>query len=118
MKTKSSELTKYRNELAELNKAIRNKREELADLEERAGKLIETIEILVSTYDVKMKHPDAIILARSNDFYVCYDEDAKVVSEICSIVLNDNGTTGFPRYSLDVHLSKLVRAGKRVAICG
>jgi hypothetical protein len=75
--------------------------------------------------NMKAKHPDAVLLFRVGDFYEAYAEDAKVVSEVLGIVLtcrpaaNDSRIhmAGFPHHALDTYLPKLVRAGKRVAIC-
>ncbi|MBR3619616.1 MAG: DNA mismatch repair protein MutS [Bacteroidaceae bacterium] len=79
-------------------------------------------------YDLKAKHPDAILLFRCGDFYETYNEDAAIASEILGITLTKrssvagtaaSGTAmaGFPYHALDSYLPKLVRAGKRVAIC-
>ena len=79
-------------------------------------------------YDLKAKHPDALLLFRCGDFYETYNEDASVAAEILGITLTKrssvagtsaNGTAmaGFPHHALDTYLPKLVRAGKRVAIC-
>ncbi len=75
--------------------------------------------------DLKAKHPDAVMLFRCGDFYETYSTDAVVASEILGITLtkraNGKGKTiemaGFPHHALDTYLSKLIRAGKRVAIC-
>ena len=75
--------------------------------------------------DLKAKHPDAVMLFRCGDFYETYSTDAVVVSEILGITLtkraNGKGKTiemaGFPHHALDTYLPKLIRAGKRVAIC-
>ena len=75
--------------------------------------------------DLKAKHPDAVMLFRFGDFYETYSTDAIVASEILGITLtkraNGKGKTvemaGFPHHALDTYLPKLVRAGKRVAIC-
>ena len=75
--------------------------------------------------DLKAKHPDAIMLFRCGDFYETYSTDAIVAAEIIGITLtkraNGKGKTiemaGFPHHALDTYLPKLVRAGKRVAIC-
>ena len=75
--------------------------------------------------DLKAKHPDAVMLFRCGDFYETYSTDAVVVAEIQGITLtkraNGKGKTvemaGFPHHALDTYLPKLVRAGKRVAIC-
>lgn len=76
-------------------------------------------------FDIKAKHPDAILLFRVGDFYEMYGEDAVAGAEILGIVQTKraNGTAqyvemaGFPHHALDTYLPKLVRAGKRVAIC-
>ena len=75
--------------------------------------------------DLKAKHPDAVMLFRCGDFYETYSTDAIVAAEILGITLtkraNGKGKTiemaGFPHHALDTYLPKLVRAGKRVAIC-
>ncbi|MDE6860161.1 MAG: DNA mismatch repair protein MutS [Duncaniella sp.] len=74
---------------------------------------------------MKQKHPDAILLFRVGDFYETFSEDAIATSEILGITLTRraNGSAqyvelaGFPHHALDTYLPKLVRAGKRVAIC-
>ena len=79
-------------------------------------------------YDLKAKHPDALLLFRCGDFYETYAEDASVAADILGITLTkrSNGGTeraantamaGFPYHALDAYLPKLIRAGKRVAIC-
>ena len=75
--------------------------------------------------ELKAKHPDAIMLFRCGDFYETYSTDAVVASEILGITLTKraNGKdkqlemAGFPYHALDTYLPKLVRAGRRVAIC-
>ena len=75
--------------------------------------------------DLKAKHLDAVMLFRCGDFYETYSTDAVVAAEILGITLtkraNGKGKTvemaGFPHHALDTYLPKLVRAGKRVAIC-
>ena len=76
-------------------------------------------------FDLKKKHPDAVLLFRCGDFYETYCEDAVIASRILGITLTkrNNGynkgdeMAGFPHHALDTYLPKLVRAGKRVAIC-
>ena len=78
-------------------------------------------------FDLKAKHPDAILLFRCGDFYETYCEDAVTASRILGITLTRRGNgaggktdtemAGFPHHALDTYLPKLVRAGKRVAIC-
>lgn len=75
--------------------------------------------------EMKKKHPDAILLFRIGDFYETFSEDAVAASGILGITLTRraNGAAshvelaGFPHHALDTYLPKLVRAGKRVAIC-
>ncbi len=75
-------------------------------------------------FQVKAKHPDAILLFRVGDFYETFGEDAVQASQVLGIVLtsrNNGGSdielAGFPHHSLDLYLPKLVKAGYRVAIC-
>ncbi len=79
-------------------------------------------------FDLKAKHPDAVLLFRCGDFYETYCEDAVTASRILGITLTrrSNGGSGtkaatemagFPHHALDTYLPKLIRAGKRVAIC-
>ena len=76
-------------------------------------------------FDLKAKHPDALMLFRCGDFYETYSEDAVTASQILGITLtkrtNGQGKTvemaGFPHHALDTYLPKLIRAGRRVAIC-
>jgi len=75
--------------------------------------------------EIKAKHPDAILLFRCGDFYETFSADAIQASQILGITLtkraNGSGKTielaGFPHHALDTYLPKLVRAGRRVAIC-
>ena len=77
--------------------------------------------------DLKAKHPDAVLLFRCGDFYETYSSDAITASSILGITLTrrNNGKNGaeaiemagFPHHALDTYLPKLIRAGKRVAIC-
>lgn len=88
------------------------------------AKIVET-PLMKQYFDIKAKHPDAILLFRVGDFYEMYGEDAVIGSEILGIVQTKraNGVAqhvemaGFPHHALDTYLPKLVRAGKRVAIC-
>ena len=78
-------------------------------------------------FDLKAKHPDALLLFRCGDFYETYGQDAVEASEILGITLTkrNNGKegaantemAGFPHHALDTYLPKLIRAGRRVAIC-
>ena len=75
--------------------------------------------------EMKKKHPDAILLFRVGDFYETFGDDAVSASKILGITLTRcaNGSktfvelAGFPHHALDTYLPKLVRSGKRVAIC-
>lgn len=76
-------------------------------------------------FSLKAKHPDALLLFRCGDFYETYCDDAIEASRILGITLTkrNNGASagsemaGFPHHALDTYLPKLIRAGKRVAIC-
>ena len=88
------------------------------------GKLAET-PLMKQYYDIKSKHPDAILMFRVGDFYEMYGNDAVTGASILGIVQTkrSNGSAadvamaGFPHHALDTYLPKLIRAGKRVAIC-
>lgn len=89
-----------------------------------AKKIVET-PLMKQYIEMKKKHPDAILLFRVGDFYETFSDDAINASEILGITLTRraNGAAqyvelaGFPHHALDSYLPKLVRAGKRVAIC-
>lgn len=91
---------------------------------EKAKKPVET-PLMKQYYEMKKKHPDAVLLFRVGDFYETFSDDAITASEILGITLTRraNGSAtyvelaGFPHHALDTYLPKLVRAGKRVAIC-
>ncbi len=77
-------------------------------------------------FDFKAKYPEAVLLFRCGDFYETYCEDAVIAARILGITLTrrNNGAgvkgdemAGFPHHALDTYLPKLIRAGKRVAIC-
>ena len=77
-------------------------------------------------FDLKANHPEALLLFRCGDFYETYCEDAVIASQILGITLThrNNGAgargdemAGFPHHALDTYLPKLIRAGRRVAIC-
>lgn len=76
-------------------------------------------------FEFKAQHPDAVLLFRCGDFYETYSDDAVVASEILGITLTKRANggaktvemAGFPHHALDSYLPKLIRAGKRVAIC-
>lgn len=89
-----------------------------------AKEVVET-PLMKQYFEMKGKHPDAVLLFRVGDFYETYSEDAVISAEILGITLTRraNGVAqhvemaGFPHHALDTYLPKLVRAGKRVAIC-
>lgn len=89
-----------------------------------AKKVVET-PLMKQYFEMKQKHPDAILLFRVGDFYETFSDDAIRASEILGITLTRraNGSAssvelaGFPFHALDTYLPKLVRAGHRVAIC-
>lgn len=86
---------------------------------------IEMTPMMKQFLSLKAKYPDAVMLFRCGDFYETYSTDAVVASEILGITLtkraNGKGKTiemaGFPYHALDTYLPKLIRSGKRVAIC-
>ena len=89
-----------------------------------AKEIVET-PLMKQYIEIKSKYPDAILLFRVGDFYETFADDAIASSEILGITLTRraNGAAqfvelaGFPHHALDTYLPKLVRAGKRVAIC-
>ncbi|RZK36490.1 MAG: DNA mismatch repair protein MutS, partial [Pedobacter sp.] len=90
------------------------------------AKVKETVTPLMQQYNtIKAKYPGALLLFRVGDFYETFGEDAIKTANILGIVLTKRGTgpngalelAGFPHHSLENYLSKLVRAGQRVAIC-
>ena len=95
-----------------------------AQKEKKDKKYVET-PLMKQYYEIKAVHPDAILLFRVGDFYETFGEDAIEASSILGITLTRraNGAAsfvelaGFPHHAVDTYLPKLVRAGKRVAIC-
>ena len=89
------------------------------------AKVIVETPLMKQYFEMKAKHPDAVLLFRVGDFYETFSSDAITASEILGITLTRraNGVAqsvelaGFPHHALDTYLPKLVRAGKRVAIC-
>ena len=91
-----------------------------------ADKIEQKNEPLLKQYqEMKKKHPDAILMFRVGDFYEIFGKDAVEASEILGLTLTRRQSgidsrielAGFPHHALDMYLPKLVRAGKRVAIC-
>ena len=73
---------------------------------------------------MKARHTDAVLLFRMGEFYVSFADDAKILSEVCGVTLTRRSAkditaqqAAFPAHALDTYLPKIVRAGKRVAIC-
>lgn len=89
-----------------------------------AKNIVET-PLMKQYFEMKAKHPDAILLFRVGDFYETFSDDAIATSEILGITLTKRANgyaasvelAGFPHHALDTYLPKLVRAGRRVAIC-
>ena len=90
------------------------------------GQKKELTPMMKQFFDLKAKHPDALLLFRCGDFYETYCDDAVIAARILGITLTkrNNGAgvkgdemAGFPHHALDTYLPKLIRAGKRVAIC-
>lgn len=82
----------------------------------------ETSSLIKQFDDLKKKHPDALLIFRCGDFYESYREDAEACASILGITLTKRqkegiAMAGFPYHALDTYLPKLIRAGKRVAIC-
>ena len=103
-------------------------KEELTKAETKAVAATVLSPILRQYHDLKKKHPDALLLFRSGDFYNTFMEDARKASGILGITLTRNRqikdregnpleTAAFPYHALDTYLPKLIRAGERVAIC-
>ena len=129
-KAKEQEEEKRRNspEQKEKDRKEEKAREELTKAETKAVAAVALSPLLSQINTLKSKHPDALILFRTGDFYKSYREDARKASDILGITLNrsdslkdENGkpmeTTAFPNLQLDTFLPKLIRAGQRVAIC-
>lgn len=84
--------------------------------------------ILKQFYDLKSENPEALLLFRTGDFYETYSEDAEEASKILGITLTKSSIrkdkdgeplkmAAFPHHGIDTYLPKLIRAGKRIAIC-
>ena len=89
-----------------------------------AKEIVET-PLMKQYFEMKAKHPDAVLLFRVGDFYETYKEDAERASRILGLAVTNRQTgndhpikiVGFPHHALDTYLPKLVRANCRVAIC-
>ena len=98
--------------------------EQAAPQEQSAAPQAEQSALAKAFESMKAKHPDAVLLFRMGDFYGSFGDDAKVLSEVLGITLTRTSAkditaqqAAFPAASLDTYLPKIVRAGKRVAIC-
>jgi DNA mismatch repair ATPase MutS len=89
---------------------------------------VELSPLVKQFYELKSENPEALILFRTGDFYETYSEDAEEASKILGITLTKSSIrkdkdgeplkiAGFPHHALDTYLPKLIRAGKRIAIC-
>lgn len=103
-------------------------KEQTTKAETKAVTAVALSPVLKHFYDLKAKHPDALLLFRTGDFYETYSKDAETASKILGITLTKSSKTqdkegkplalaGFPYHALDSYLPKLIRAGQRVAIC-
>ncbi len=115
-------------EQMEKEKKEEKAKEEATKAETKAVAAIALSPMLKQFLDLKQKHPDALLLFRTGDFYETYKQDAEKASKILGITLTKSSKTkdeqgkplvmaGFPYHALDTYLPKLIRAGQRVAIC-
>lgn len=96
--------------------------EPAAQTESVESNTAEPTPIIKQYEELKAKHPDALLLFRCGDFYESYNDDAKACAKILGITLTRRTAdriymAGFPYHALDTYLPKLIRAGRRVAIC-
>ncbi len=128
MESNKELIKQLENELSFVNKTYQNAKavsEALFQRQQSIEKKIESIkaqEKVVTYHELKAKYPDAILLFRCGDFYESYENDAVDIANILGISLCNykgiwHNLTGFPYHALDTYLPKLIRAGKRVAIC-
>jgi hypothetical protein len=127
---KKQEEEKRRNspEQKEKEKQEEKAKEETTKAETKMVAAVVLSPMLKQFLDLKQKHPDALLLFRTGDFYETYKQDAEKASKILGITLTKSSKTkdeqgkplvmaGFPYHALDTYLPKLIRAGQRVAIC-
>ena len=133
--TETATVEKHEEQMQEHQQEEKQKEEkkEAADKEQQKKEDKKAVKTVVSSLighyvELKKKHPDALLLFRSGDFYETYKDDAVKASKILGITLtkrtnlmDDEGKplamAGFPYHALDMYLPKLIRAGSRVAIC-
>lgn len=90
-----------------------------------AKKQTEDTPLLKHYFSVKAQHPEAILLYRVGDFYETYSDDAVLVSKVLGLVQTkrsngDKGPVamaGFPHHAIEQYLTRLIRAGYKVAVC-
>ena len=115
-------------EQKEKEKQEEKAKEEATKAETKAVAAVALSPLLKQFLDLKKKHPDALLLFRTGDFYETYKDDAEKASKILGITLTKSSKTkddqgkplamaGFPYHALDTYLPKLIRNGCRVAIC-
>ena len=125
---KKEEERKNSPEQKEKEKKEEKAKEEATKAETKAVAAVALTPMLRQFLDLKQKHPDALLLFRTGDFYDTYKDDAEKASKILGITLTKSTKTkdeqgkplvmaGFPYHALDTYLPKLIRAGQRVAIC-
>ena len=127
---KKQEEEKRRNSPEQKEKERREEKakEETTKAETKVAATIALSPMMKQFVDLKVKHPNAMLLFRVGDFYETYQQDARKASQILGITLTrsnkHNGPdgkpaemAGFPHHALDTYLPKLIRAGERVAIC-
>lgn len=106
--------------IASLKQEISHQKERLQQPDVESIEVQETSVTMRRFKEFKSKHPDALLLFRNGDFFTAYYQDAEDISDILGIAITKKGkriTASFPYDALDTYLPKLVRAGKRVAIC-
>lgn len=127
-KQNHEEQVKNSPEQKEKEKQEEKAKEEATKQETKAVAAVTISPLLKQFNDLKKKHPDALLLFRTGDFYETYKGDAEKASKILGITLTKSTRTkdeegkplamaGFPYHALDAYLPKLIRAGQRVAIC-
>ena len=116
------------NTIVEEQEKEQPKLQQPSESDETKAAVVAMTPMLKQFYDLKGKHPDAVLLFRRGDFYETYSQDAEKASKILGITLTKSSHTkdadgkplamaGFPYHALDTYLPKLIRAGERVAIC-
>lgn len=126
--TKLHEDKEHKEYHEQLDQREAEKKQKEKEQQKPKGKSPELAPLLKQFYDLKQKHPDAMLLFRTGDFYETYSNDAEKASKILGVTLTKSNKlkdkedkplalAGFPYHALDAYLPKLIRAGVRVAIC-